>query len=276
MVSAGFGQNTDRWNVVCASLPEPIVEAIRQVTQEQVCWFFGSERELVRRLGWIVEQFRLPGLALIWNAMPFPPTQRSPVSEEMYMDPPAPLELPFEPTPLSEGASTTAALVSAGASPGQADRGQTSPWFVGWSCLQVLAVLAIVLTPCLLLSCCGFLVPVGMLEILGVVGAVGGLFGALGIWAMRRRSASGQWFLVPGGVVVRRQSLMRARVVLDRYTPADSVLLVLPRPPGWLTTLGQGRRRIRQLLSPQECVALLRAWQCPLPPPEIVELEDLT
>ncbi|MCP4247450.1 MAG: hypothetical protein GY778_10420 [bacterium] len=139
------------------------------------------------------------------------------------------------------------------------------------------AVLAIILTPCLLLSFCGFLVPVTMPgEMLGVVGVVGGLLGLLVVWAMSRQSASGRWFLVPGGVVVRGQSLMRSRVVLDRYTPADSVLLVVPRPLGWLVTLAQGRRRIRQLLSRQECVALLRAWQCPLPPPEIVELEDLT
>jgi len=87
---------------------------------------------------------------------------------------------------------------------------------------------------------------------------------------------SDQWFLVPGGVVTRRRLFGRAHGMLRRYTPQDTTLIVRPRErETWQIELWRGLRARKREATALEVVALLAAWQSPLPTPPLERLDDL-
>lgn len=88
-------------------------------------------------------------------------------------------------------------------------------------------------------------------------------------WATR-------WFVVPGGVAVRsplwRWGLRRPRF----YTPSTALLFVAERGVLWTVRICDADRVLETCsMSRLECIALLGAWQSPLPPPEVNKLVDL-
>ncbi|MBN2563698.1 MAG: hypothetical protein JXQ75_22500 [Phycisphaerae bacterium] len=88
----------------------------------------------------------------------------------------------------------------------------------------------------------------------------------------------GQWFIIPGGLVVRKFSFRSLSTKLHRFTPADTILLIRSASPGWQAGLWEkGRARAsmkNRSLTAFEYTALLGAWQSPLPPPPRDQLVD--
>ncbi|MFO0972341.1 MAG: hypothetical protein U1A27_02720 [Phycisphaerae bacterium] len=88
-----------------------------------------------------------------------------------------------------------------------------------------------------------------------------------------------QWFVVPGGVIVRRGRGLRGPSVLRRYTAADASLVLIGMPRiyggGWKVTLGAARGSPARLMTPLEAGVLLAAWRSPLPAPSVESVSDL-
>ncbi len=215
---------------------------------------------VTKRLRAIVERHGLPGIAVLWETVKGggPPT-------------PPPITMPFEPIELNEAHPTLCDLC--GASPDTAAPRPAPPKASAWR--RFLVRLGM---------------PVGILFFLGfeLISAatasprnpwmllrlplfVGTLLVVAGtVWWL-----SGQWLIIPGGLVVRRSVYGKVGVMLSRYTPADSMLYVRPMPPGWEVQIWRGRRHVKRMLTGLELSALLGAWQSPLPAPETDRLSDL-
>lgn len=91
------------------------------------------------------------------------------------------------------------------------------------------------------------------------------------LWA-----GSNRWLIIPGGVVVRAFWWRRGPKGLRRYTPATAMLFVAEKGRAWIAKLcDQDGVLYMCMLTQLECIALLGAWQCPLPPPDANKLVDL-
>ena len=86
-----------------------------------------------------------------------------------------------------------------------------------------------------------------------------------------------QWFLVPGGLILREARLIRPEWKVHLFDRRRSVLIV--------RRIDHGRRIVfvadaetdkRVTVSPDESEFILRAWLSPIPPPSVDELSDLT
>ncbi len=84
-----------------------------------------------------------------------------------------------------------------------------------------------------------------------------------------------RWYLVPGGVALRRRAPLPLRRRWRLYTPRDTVLTITPLRSGWQAALDRGGVQIVHGFTPLECAALLAAWQSPVPPPPAELLEQL-
>ena len=106
----------------------------------------------------------------------------------------------------------------------------------------------------------GYLVAalLGLLMGLAVVGAF--------LWR------SGRWYVVPGGVVVRRFVLGPFGKAAHLYRPADSVLFIERAWGAWEATICRSYRCFSRSLTDVECAVLLAAWQSPLKLPALDEL----
>lgn len=104
-----------------------------------------------------------------------------------------------------------------------------------------------------------------------------GIFGvtlAACYYAVWRTSA--QWLLIPGGVVIRRTFWKNVGTHIERFIPADTVLMLTPYNIGWMATLYRGTKAVHsRLFTRMEGTALLAAWQSPIPPKRINEMSDL-
>ena len=115
----------------------------------------------------------------------------------------------------------------------------------------------------------------GPLSLLGaiLVASVAALAALVAISATRWRA--GQWFLVPGGLVVRTARFPSFATEVHRCTPRDSTVTVKRTGAGWRATVYQDRWWKSHSLSELECFALLGAWQSPLRPPALEKMVDL-
>ncbi|HKQ46672.1 MAG TPA: hypothetical protein VJZ71_01235 [Phycisphaerae bacterium] len=85
-----------------------------------------------------------------------------------------------------------------------------------------------------------------------------------------------EWILIPGGLVIRKTSLRQFKTSTRRFTAADAVLILAWRQPGWEAQILQEEKIVeKRRLTPLECIALLGAWQSPLPAPDVKKLVDL-
>ena len=85
-----------------------------------------------------------------------------------------------------------------------------------------------------------------------------------------------RWFVVPGGIAIRspswRRSLRRPRL----YTPSTTLLFVAEKGVIWTVRICDADRVLETCsMSRLECIAVLGAWQSPLPPPDANKLVDL-
>jgi hypothetical protein len=85
-----------------------------------------------------------------------------------------------------------------------------------------------------------------------------------------------QWFLVPGGVVLRKAGWRSARWTLHLFERTSSVLFVgMSARTQWLAAVADGKEASHLQVTPAEADLLLRAWLSSVPPPPIETLSDL-
>jgi len=85
-----------------------------------------------------------------------------------------------------------------------------------------------------------------------------------------------QWFLVPGGVVVRRVQGRAKAWALHYFQQPSSVLMTRNfRQQSWEVCVADGDRHQTVFITERELTMLLRAWLSPLPPPALERLSDL-
>lgn len=82
------------------------------------------------------------------------------------------------------------------------------------------------------------------------------------------------WYIVPGGVMVRRTFAGKPGASMTYFARSDSVLVIRPGNQGHTAQLWrEGAFKHRQL-TPLELAALLAAWTSPLMPPPAERLSD--
>lgn len=91
------------------------------------------------------------------------------------------------------------------------------------------------------------------------------------------RSVGRRWFLIPGGVVIRRGVFRQFAVSLVRLTASDSILLISrhEKISGWHVQIWRESRSWWRIMTDLEMSALLAAWQSAVPAPTLAQLDDL-
>jgi hypothetical protein len=93
---------------------------------------------------------------------------------------------------------------------------------------------------------------------------------------MPARWGTRQWFVVPGGVVLRKSGWRQRRWHLKLFVRCQSVLCVSHWTRNiWSVTAANARTSFSRNLTRTEAEFLLRAWLSPLPPPPVERLADL-
>ncbi len=91
-----------------------------------------------------------------------------------------------------------------------------------------------------------------------------------------RRNRRNEWFLVPGGAVLRHSGLFDSRWKLHVLDRRRSVLLLIQDATDrWLVLAGDVQHRVHRYCTTTETEALLRAWRAPFEPPPVEQLTDL-
>ena len=218
-------------------------------------------------VGDVVSHASLPGIAIVWNPTPFPRSgdeaNLSPPC--LYLKPPPPILVPFEPIELSERDPRIAAICDVDTSNGESRSVPSTRWPLSYA--RTLGIFALLATALFVSAALGIALSFSESTLWIAL-----LLAVPSVITMVLLGIRGHWFLVPRGVVIRSTFM---RVSLRRYAPSDSVLIVYPLPPGWGATLFQGSRQSGRFLSRRECIALLRVWQCPRPTPAIEIMDDL-
>ncbi len=111
--------------------------------------------------------------------------------------------------------------------------------------------------------------------------AIGFGVAASGLWAILQKQSAQpegkEWFLVPGGLAVRKTGLMRSDWQVLLFTRNDSVLCTHRREdPIWVLTARSDRERETAEVTQYEMEVALRAWLSPFEPPTAAQLVDLT
>ncbi len=97
------------------------------------------------------------------------------------------------------------------------------------------------------------------------------LFGASGATQSRK-----QWFVVPGGLIVRKAGRRDRRWKVHLLEPASSVLMVFQAGRHqWIACAANEDFTDRVVMTKREADFLLRAWLSPLSPPAVEKLTDL-
>jgi len=68
VISAGYAPGSDEWNVECATLDPAILKLLREASHPSQ-----GQAAMARHVLAAVRENNLPGVAIIWNATPFPP-----------------------------------------------------------------------------------------------------------------------------------------------------------------------------------------------------------
>ncbi|NLE59446.1 MAG: hypothetical protein GX616_13875 [Planctomycetes bacterium] len=272
VISAGYAPGSDEWNVECATLDPAILKLLREASHPSQ-----GQAAMARHVLAAARENNLPGVAIIWNATPYPPLpEHLLASASLYLAPPPAWTVLFEPAELDETDPTI--LMICDMDPIRqvqtARSERVSPFHPArWGVSYLLATLLAVLM--MLCSCC-FLPPLvalrgpGLLALLLIIVCL--------VYVVFRRivlGASEKWLLVPRGVVIRREPALSRKSELRLFTPADTLLMLTPEPPGWRATLNDGSRRFSRIWTRIEATALLRAWQSPCSPPHVDRLVDM-
>lgn len=258
----GFGK------IESAECPGIHDAAARQLTEAAAVW--RDERFRIRRLAAACSELNLPNLAVV---------QSIGHKKKLRFDVPPPLTVPFEPIELDETHPALAGMVETLIlNDGEVENTDVKKarW-LGRAFIRIGA-------PAILLLNISIQ---AIVQSLTHYARHGLQFWYIAMWmsiwcitigacyyAVWRTSA--QWILIPGGIVVRRTFWKNVGVRLERYTPADTLLILTPDNIGWVASLYRAARPAdRRRLTRLEATALLAAWQSPIPPRPIENMSDL-
>ena len=193
---------------------------------------------------------------------------------------PAPLTFPFEPQPLNEALSTLMDAQARAQAAGEPDRPPTGPQS---SFIAQLVQRNVALNGGRLLIALFALSWVTSLheaiskrELSPYFIFITLALPLMLFWPNGPRWLSRQWFLVPGGLVLRRAPWFQRHWTLHLFNRQTSVLLVgrLHRQR-WGLFVADNTRNDYALITEDEAQFVLRAWLSPLPPPPLDRLADL-
>lgn len=244
-----------RSEVLCDELPEA---ARVKIGEAAAGW--RDEKYRVQSLQSVIKEFNLPGLAVVYR----PPKGRRFTS--------APMTVSFEPVEIDETHPSLRQLVEHAAPATDAEPAPASASRLrrGLIRLGIPATTLFVCVPQML----GSFATNGIRSWTTWAWIIA-LALVLAIFLIAHLFRASQWFIIPGGIVVRRWAINRFAVDLDRFVPADTLLTIKKAQQGWQVTLNRGQIRAFRQMTEFECVAVLGAWQSPLRTPEIQELVDL-
>ncbi len=188
------------------------------------------------------------------------------------MTPVQPMEVTFEPIPLDETGSLFAQLESDSAQDAPSTPRATSTLARnirlggGWFVLIPFsfALLMSMIDSIRLKHITGMLIQWSIMTGILVLG--------IGKGAWRSRF---QWFLIPGGLAVRRARRWKGDWQLELYERTQSVLVVHNRYRIWTVSVASAERATKAAMTQREARMLLRAWLSPLPTPPLAQLSDL-
>ena len=191
-----------------------------------------------------------------------------------------PLHMQFEPQPLNEAFSTLiqAATAAQSATPAARSRARSSPsttarWFRrnivmsgGWLIIGVFAFNWLMQWPDVIARR-RITFPLILWTVLLLM---------MLLWPHAARDLNRQWFLVPGGLVLRRSSWRQSHWTLHLFQRRTSVLLVgRMQRQRWGLIVADAETAATAAITEAEADTLLRAWLSPVPPPPIERLSDL-
>lgn len=242
--------------------------AARRLTEAAAVW--RDERFRLKRIAEACRELNLPTLAIV---------QTIGKKKKLNFEVPPPLTVPFEPIELNETEPALSGMIESFVS--NDDDSETAEvkkarW-LGRMFVRVGAP-AVMLLPVTIN---------GLVQIITQTATQGFRFWFVAMWlgifgvmlaacyySVWRTSA--KWMLIPGGVVIRRTFWKNVGTRLERFIPADTMLMLAPYNIGWMATLYRGEKPVhRRLFTRMEATALLAAWQSPIPPKRINEMSDL-
>lgn len=252
-----IGTDKHRDTVLNPKLGVPNADAIREALTPQ--WFYAGAQS-----GSIIKQLSTLGCRNI--------TSR--IGKARDLKPVVPIEESFEPIPLDETGGLFCQL--------EHDAGQNTidPPTETSSLMRNIRLGGgwLMLLPFL------FLVGMGVLESIQKKRITGSLIQwsifmliiLLGIGKGAWRSHL-QWFLVPGGIAVRRSRRWKNDWRIELYRRAECVLVVRNTQGGiWAAYVADPEKHANVTITQREVEMLLRAWLSPLPTPPLDRLSDLT
>lgn len=242
------------WTATSATLSADDLAAVKS---EGATW--RDAKYVARRVRQLRDERGWPGIVLVWAL------------KNRLVTPPPPLAVPIEPLELNEGDLAIRMLAAdpARAEPARESVAAVRAWrrfiarigvgFIGFVNPAIQAIIGLAMR-----QWWQFYINLAITVI------------GLGVLIFVFWYTSGRWFIVPGGVIVRRGVLGKVAVRLARYTPGDTLLMVRPFPPsGWQAELWREKRVDSQRFTKTELSALLAAWQSPLTCPPLDLLDDL-
>ena len=239
-------------------------ETLARVREAAALW--RDDRYRAKRLATAIRDLNLPGLTFVFSL------------KKRELAVPPPLAVPFEPIELDETHPSIPALAesAAGATDGRADAALVPArtfrrWFVRFG------------APAIILFNVGLQ---AVIQTITQTAVHGFRFWFVAMWGgillatvlplvIYGWYSSAQWFIVPGGVVLRRSFAGKVGKRLELFTPADTILQIGPDNLAWVAVLARGKQRVTRRLTQIEATALLGAWQSRLRTPEAGELVDL-
>ena len=250
------GKKGSRDKAECVDLPADVLE---RFSMAGAAW--RNMKHRLKRLAALRRELKLPGLAVVYRP-----------GRGRRIETPLPIPVPFEPIELDETHPALTQLVQHVVEPDPENPTIKKTFAVNrWlTRLGIPAVMLFVWIPQMIQAAVrdgvrsfGFGMWIAMLLV---------MFGIL-LYVHWFRSA--QWFIVPGGVVLRRAVFGRVGESLQRFTPADTLLTIMREQRGWQGRLTRGPADVTKRLTELECVALLAAWQSRVRTPTLDEMADL-
>jgi hypothetical protein len=251
IVRVSLSRTSKVQDVQCDTLPPNAVDELRGLTAG-----WRDAKKSPGRLDDLRQRLGLGGL-IVWHS----PESKPPLV-------PKPLTIPFEPLELDEGRAPLADLC--GASDDMAAAGLRRRQWNRGIFRYGLPIIALAQIP-------NAIVQIAIHRDLFTIVLWTFIFGFIfGVFFLVWWCAD-QWFLVPGGLVIRKAFAGRVGESMQLHTPRDSLMIIRPQRPGHAFGIeiwrdGQLRRRRATLI---EATALVAAWQSSLTPPPISQLTDL-
>ncbi len=245
----------DRYDVSCETLPPEAFEAVKSVLDAP----WRDARYVVGYLNAVASAHDLRGLVVRYVSLrrPAPPVKPIPVR--------------FEPLPLDETHPSLRSLAETFALGDGAGTAARRP--NRWRRLMVkMGIPLLVVLPQLING----IIQIAIQRSRIIVYMWVSIFVIFALSAVLVRWALSDWYLVPGGLVLRRHLVRRLGETMQLYTPADSLLILRMRNGGWAAEVWRGRRPKNQLLTDLEAAALIGAWTSPQEPPDAARISDLS